>query len=130
MTKTPVVLTACFFALLLQAGSIRSFEQAPHDAYGDSLPPGATARFGSLRWRLPDAINGVAISSDGKQVAAVNMHGKVAVWEKESGKLLHDIWGSKTGEACLAFSPDGKSLATGGRFDNSTGTGDYRVRIW
>src|SRR6266545_2729241 len=130
MASSTMVLPAGFLACLLAGGPVGSSENPRLDAYGDPLPPGATARFGSLRWCLPGAIAAVAISPNGKQVAAVNMAGKVAVWEKESGRLLQEFSGSKTGEGCIAFSPDSQYLATGGRFDHRTGTGDFRVRIW
>jgi WD40 repeat protein len=130
MKWTTMVLAVGFLVPLLASEPRRSDERTLLDVYGDPLPSGAMARFGSLRWRLPGAIEMAAVSPDGKQVAAVNMHGTVAVWEKDSGRLLHEIRGSKAGEASLAFSPDGQLLATGGRFDNDSGTGDFRVRIW
>ncbi len=130
MRWTTMVLAVGFLVLLLKSEARCSDEKTLLDVYGDPLPPGAMARFGSLRWRLPGAIDMLAVSPDGTQVAAVNMDGAVAVWEKDSGRPLHEIRGSKAGEASLAFSPDGQLLATGGRFDNHTGTGDFRVRIW
>jgi WD40 repeat protein len=125
-----MVLTIGFLAFFPGYGLVRATEKTSLDAYGDPLPKGATARFGSLRWRMPCAIKEVAISANGKLVAAVNMYGKVFVWERRNGRLLHEISGSKTGEKCVSFSPDGKYLATGGRYDSSTGKGDFRVRIW
>jgi WD40 repeat protein len=68
-------------------------EKAPLDIYGDPLPPGATARFGSLRWRIPKAVNAVAISPNGKLVGAVNMDGKVSVWDKEQWPIVASILG-------------------------------------
>jgi WD40 repeat protein len=131
MTNSTKFLAAGLLALVLgEYPPIHAAEKPALDVHGDPLPAGAAARFGSLRWRLPDAIEAVAVSPNGKYVGAVNMEGKVAVWEKENGRLLHEFSGSKTGEASLAFSPDGQYLATGGRFDNQTGTGDFRVRVW
>jgi WD40 repeat protein len=100
------------------------------DIYGDPLPRGATARFGSLRWRVPHAINTLAVSRDAKRVASVSMYGRVAIWDVDTGKKQYEFAGSKSGERCLAFSPDDRYLATGGRLDNLTGTGDFRVRVW
>jgi WD40 repeat protein len=105
-------------------------DQTHTDRYGDPLPRGATARFGSLRWRMEGDIDAVAVSPDGKLVASVNMHGQVAVWDMASGRQLHQLTGAKSGEGCLAFSPNGKYLATGGRSDSTTGSGDFRVRVW
>jgi WD40 repeat protein len=99
------------------------------DVYGDPLPPGATARFGSLRWRMPGAIEAVAVSPDGQRVASVNMYGRVAVWDMATGRQLYELTGSEAGECCLAFSPDGRYLATGGRHEIKK-VCDYRVRVW
>jgi WD40 repeat protein len=122
-----------FSAALLLPGNTPPAE-APKkpllDAYGDPLPRGATARFGSSRWRMPDAIRALAVSQDGKLAGSVNMDGRVAVWDMDTGKKVHEFAGSGSGEGCLAFAPDGRHLATGGRFDNLTGAGDFRVRIW
>lgn len=99
MKWAKMVLAVGFLASLLASEPRRSDERTLLDVYGDPLPPGAMARFGSLRWRLPNAIEMVAVSPDGEQVAAVNSDGAVAVWEKDGGRLLHEMRGSKTGEA-------------------------------
>ena len=130
MTKLLTYLSTGFLVLLLGSGIVRPGEKTPLDAYGDRLPPGATARFGSLRWRIPNAVKAVAISPNGKLVGVANMHGNVYVWDKEDGRLLHEFSGSNSGSASLAFSPDGKYLATGGAPDYKTRNGDFRIRIW
>ncbi len=118
-------------AMALAAGRPGSGPGKPRlDAYGDPLPPGATARFGSLRWRMALTIEAVALSPDGARVASVSMHGRVAIWDMETGRQLHNLAGSETGEGCAAFSPDGRCLVTGGRLDPVARTGDYRVRVW
>src|SRR4051794_19800499 len=89
-----------------------SHEPVRSDQYGDPLPRGATARFGSLRWRTNCAIETVAVSPDGKQVAAIDMHGLVSVRDGATGRELYKFKGSSTGEESLAFSPDGRYLAT------------------
>jgi WD40 repeat protein len=65
----------------------------------------------------------VAFSPDGKQVAAATAGGKglneVRLWEAGTGKLLRTI---PQGRGAIAFSPDGKLLATAGE--------DNAVSIW
>jgi WD40 repeat protein len=130
MTKLLTFLTTSFLVLIFACEILYSGEETLLDFYGDPLPQGATARFGSLRWRIPKAVNAVALSPNGKLVGAVNMDGKVFVWDKEDGRLLHQFSGSKAGAASLAFSPDGKYLATGGAPDYKTRDGDFHIRIW
>ncbi len=127
MTKLNSFLAVAILVLLLGVEFLRSGEKTQLDIYGDPLPPGATARFGSIRWRITSAIRAVAVSPNSKLIAAVNMDGKVAVWEKANGRLVHEIPGSV---ASVAFSPDGKYLATGGRPNYKTRAGDFHIRVW
>src|SRR5258707_939496 len=59
------------------------------------------------------ATRAVAISNDGTYWAGGGMGGEVRGWRQE-GKLLHLAWQAHTDAvAALAFSPDGRTLATG-----------------
>ena len=60
-----------------------------------------------------DVTRVVAISRNGTYWAAGSMRGKAWVWQ-EGGKLLHLAWQAHTDTvAALAFSPDGRTVATG-----------------
>jgi WD40 repeat protein len=61
----------------------------------------------------------VAFSPDGRvlaelQVAAGGKEGEAVLWELASGKVRARLTGHRGPVACLAFSPDGRLLATGG----------------
>ncbi len=60
-----------------------------------------------------DAISAVAISSSGQYWAAGSRRGEVRVWH-EGGQTLHLVWQAHTDFVWgLAFSPDGRTLASG-----------------
>ena len=56
-------------------------------------------------WRL-------AISRDGRMVAAGNSLGTVKVWQPETGEELVELLAHRSELQGLAFSPDGSTLAT------------------
>src|SRR5262249_42841817 len=62
-------------------------EERPRtDAHGDPLPPGAVARLGTVRFRHEGWIGGIALSPDGRTLAATA--GKsAAFWDVSTGRL-------------------------------------------
>jgi WD40 repeat protein/serine/threonine protein kinase len=79
------------------------------------------------------AVNKVAFSPDGKRLATCNIvrgdpagkvdgAGEVKVWDVQTGQELHSLKGHTRSINEIAFSPDGKRLATHSR-DNS-------VKVW
>jgi WD40 repeat protein len=77
----------------------------------------------------------LAISPDGKMLASGNSPFpdpdtgaltpvEIRLWDVASGKLLRSIKAHPNGVARIAFSPDGKTLASGGWI------GDPKARIW
>jgi WD40 repeat protein len=67
------------------------------------------------------SILAVTFSPDGGKLASVSFGKTTKVWETATGKLLHTLAG---GQGSVAFSPDGKILATGG------GSDDPMVFLW
>jgi WD40 repeat protein len=88
----------------------------PHarvDLYGDSLPEGAIARLGSVRFRHRGAVRAVAFSEDGELLAASSDgQNMVVIWERKTGRKLREISLGEDGHPPdqLRFSRDGKRL--------------------
>jgi WD40 repeat protein len=89
----------------------------------DPLPPGAIARLGSNRFRVPGGIDRLAASPDGKYVAASGSGG-VTVFDAATGKpaaRIHDYLFLES----IGFAADGSLLAIGLREDGNTGIVRY-----
>jgi WD40 repeat protein len=64
---------------------------------------------------LPDHVNALAWSPEGKLLAAATLAGPVALLEAGEGKVLRELPGHPGGALAVDFSPDGRLLATGGQ---------------
>jgi hypothetical protein len=90
--------------------------------------------------RLPQGHRVVAVSPDGKVVAAGGGDRSIHLWESATGKRLHRLLppadqDSGGGVLCLAFSPDGRRLASGGAcrgrsLRRSSCASSGRLRFW
>ncbi|MGL5832199.1 MAG: WD40 repeat domain-containing protein [Waterburya sp.] len=59
---------------------------------------------------------------DGAYSYPLTSHGRIRVWELDTGKQIQTLRGHKRGTNVLAFTPDGKMLASAGR--------DGTIRFW
>jgi len=65
-----------------------------------------------------------AFSGDGSQLAAVSQYGTVGLWDASSFEWVTSFQGHMQGVHGVAFSPDGRRLATGG------GTDRDALKLW
>jgi WD40 repeat protein len=78
---------------------------------GDSLPAGAVARLGTMRFCQGSLVNSLAFAPDGKTIASIGEQ-EVSLWETETGRLVRHWPASKRTLILVRFSPDGTSLVT------------------
>jgi WD40 repeat protein len=80
----------------------------------ESLPDCALARIGTLAWRAGNPVDVLVYSPDGAMLASSGPDGSVKIWDASSGTLRRVLW-ADPGMACdIAFSNDGKTLASYG----------------
>ncbi|OAI52310.1 hypothetical protein AYO44_04680 [Planctomycetaceae bacterium SCGC AG-212-F19] len=93
-------------------------ESVRQDAHGSPLPPGAVARVGNIRYRLPGVVSAFAVSPDGKQIATgtdlKGGAGEIYLWETATGEIVGKLAGNNDAVRGIAYLLDGKSLISVG----------------
>ncbi len=105
-----------------QARKSGTASQPRMDVYGDSLPAGASARMGTVRYRCIRDIYALAFSPDNKMLAGGGWGNAICLWDVVTGKEIRRFSGHQGWIWSLAFSPDGKTLASG--------SADHTIRLW
>jgi RNA polymerase sigma factor (sigma-70 family) len=82
------------------------------DLHGDPLPPGASARLGTVRLRSGTHLRALAFSPDGRVLATTADDSLLRLWQVSSGREVGRLQTQRGTVNPVAFAPDGKSLAT------------------
>jgi WD40 repeat protein len=94
----------------------------PGQAQDDSLPPGAVARLGEVRYRNVGRVFSLAYAPDGKTLVAGAWDGSLRSWDQATGKELRKYEGHSGWVRSVTFAADGKTFASGGK--------DKVIRLW
>jgi len=114
-----------------RVGALAFLEKGKQLAVGEAEPgkPGAVKLFDTAGGKLlatlkepPEAVQCMAVSPDGKYLAAGGAYNDVHVWTVKDRKLATTIRGHNGWVTDLCFSPDGKQLATA--------SADKMVLVW
>jgi WD40 repeat protein len=80
-----------------------------------------------LKLERPSSLHDFALSADGAMLAAGGDDGTIPLWDVGTGKLLRELQGPGQTVDAVAWSPDGKLLATGD-YEGKSGVGS--IRLW
>src|SRR5204862_53347 len=78
----------------------------------------------TLKGQHTDIVRAVAFAPDQKTLASASVDRTVRLWDLATGTTTHTLTGHTGRVESLEFSPDGKTLATGG------GGGDTSIKLW
>src|SRR5713226_2011891 len=124
--KSRAVTLLSILPVLLFGNLTRSVADGPKtprvDVFGVSLPAGASARMGTVRFRCVRDIYALAFSPDNKTLAGGGWGNVICLWDVATGKEIRRFTGHQGWIWSVAFSPDGKTLASG--------SADHTIRFW
>ena len=109
----------------LLAMDARGQALASSDGTGITLWTVSPVKRAERSFAMPGArVTSVALSPDAKVIAAGLGNGALRLWSVETGRVLADLTGGHdtTPIDALRFSPDGRTLVSGG--------GDHKVVVW
>jgi WD40 repeat protein len=136
MTPTRLRLVTVLLALALAGADEPRAPEPGKDRHGDPLPAAALARLGTAHFRHAHNIMSLALSPDGKTLASAANDHRARLWDLATGRELR-AFGPKAEQDkpfhvsrwvhAVAFSPDGKLLATG---EFANGWSASTLRLW
>ncbi|WP_020474114.1 WD40 repeat domain-containing protein [Zavarzinella formosa] len=85
------------------------------------LPPNVDRVLGIARMRHGAEVTGLAYSPDGSQLASASLDGTVKVWDLGNGRELRSYRGTKDPVKAVAWSKDGKHIAS---------TAGNEIHVW
>jgi WD40 repeat protein len=90
------------------------------DPAGDPLPLGAIARFGTIRLRHTNSIDGLAFSRASAEwpsglLASVGENKSVRLWDPTTGREVQRLLGHRSFLTRVVFTPDGRGVVSGAR---------------
>jgi len=92
------------------------------DNYGDSVPPGARMRLGTVRWRLGFQVLSIAVSPSAEYAVTGSADGKLRWWKPRDGSEWFHVLAHNGHVTAACYTPDGKRLVSGGW--------DGKTRVW
>lgn len=81
---------ALVVVVVVASGSQASAPPAAVDCFGDALPPGAVARFGTVRWRLHGCIQRL-VTVPGCNLIATTAATRIDVWDLATGHRVRSL---------------------------------------
>ncbi|PQO37035.1 hypothetical protein C5Y96_07710 [Blastopirellula marina] len=94
------------------------------DSTSDPLPDGAVMRLGTTRMQQSTWPTCVQFAPNDQVLATADYSGKIHFWDVATGKLLRES-PTRKGQT-FAFSPDGKTMAIGGHYNQAIALWDLK----
>jgi WD40 repeat protein len=115
---SPILIAAATYLVLIVPATAQTppgRPSRPVDLYGDPLPPGASARLGTTRFKYPShRLIGLAFSTDGGTLIGAGEEQAIYFWDTATGRQLHTLSTAPLRGGSFALSPDGRTMALAG----------------